>query len=40
MAEILKTFDIKKSYKETSGKLEVLKSVNLEVESGEMIAIA
>ena len=39
MAEILKTIDLKKSYSETSGKLEVLKGVNLEVESGEMIAI-
>ena len=36
---LLKVENLKKSYKEASGKLEVLKGVNFEVQRGDMIAI-
>jgi len=39
MTEILKTIDLQKSYKETSGKLEVLKGINLQINKAELVAI-
>jgi lipoprotein-releasing system ATP-binding protein len=36
---LIKTVNLTKSYKEASGKLEVLKDINLEINKGEMIAI-
>ncbi|RLC49633.1 MAG: lipoprotein-releasing system ATP-binding protein LolD [Candidatus Cloacimonadota bacterium] len=39
MTEILKTIDLKKSYKESNGKLEVLRGVNLKINAAELVAI-
>ena len=39
MTEILKTIDVKKSYKETNGKFEVLRGVNLKINAAELVAI-
>ena len=36
---LIKVEKLKKSYNEASGKLEVLRGVDLEIQSGEMIAI-
>ncbi len=36
---LLKVENLSKSYQEATGRLEVLRNVNLEVETGDMIAI-
>jgi lipoprotein-releasing system ATP-binding protein len=36
---LIKTVNLSKNYKEASGKLEVLKDINLEINKGEMVAI-